>query len=452
MNKSPKLLILLGVSALILFFGIIWNSHHKKSVSTTNATKEQAAFDVASGDTNNEVLRSIVAQQNQFAKTIRNHNAEIARLAKQIHATEHDDIAALSHKVAQIKQNIDDRVQHQLDSHQSTDTQTQAAYQLGEEQQHQSQSQMIGTVSDISNEKSDTADATDSIKHITSDNILPSDNSNWQQQDGQSKQNTPIPFYTVPDGSTIGNVVLMSPLIAEVPVSGQLKMPAFPFKAIISHAQTAEMFSANGIPLPDNLSGTILQGYSVGDMSLSCARAYVTKILFVFNDGHFQVYPKNDKQTQDNQSIYPSHSLGYLSDQYNNPCISGRYITNAPQVITSLTAFGTVAGIGGALAQSQTQTFTSQLTSTTSHVFNGNLGKYAAGMGLGQGAQDALAWYKSRVNDIFDAVFVPSSINNAPTQLVFNITQTIPINLDKNARTLQYDHNTQISATDHSFE
>ena len=65
MNKSPKLLIVLGIFSLILIFGFIWASLSSKSQYKENVSSIQSnkTFDVASGDTNNEVLKSIIAKQ-----------------------------------------------------------------------------------------------------------------------------------------------------------------------------------------------------------------------------------------------------------------------------------------------------------------------------------------------------------------------------------------------------
>ena len=181
----------------------------------------------------------------------------------------------------------------------------------------------------------------------------------------------------------------------------------------------------------------------MGNMTMSCARAYVTKALFVFNDGHFMIYPQKD-QNQGATDLYPRNALGYLSDPYGNTCILGKYITDAPKVLGSIIAITTAGGIGEAVAEAQTSTMTDASQSTS--IISGDVGKYAAGAALGNASQQVLNWYLNRVGDVFDAVYIPDTENHQPKRLVFNVTNTIPIDLDKNGRTLQYENFQELSA------
>jgi homoserine acetyltransferase len=52
---------------------------------------------------------------------------------------------------------------------------------------------------------------------------------------------------------------------------------------------------------------------------------------------------------------------------------------------------------------------------------------------LAGGSQAALNFYQQRVADVFDAIFLPSSTNHQPTELVFNVQQTIAIKYDPKA-------------------
>lgn len=462
MNKNPKLLILLGAIALILIVGFLWVGHSASVKPKQVSVTHQQAFDVASGDTNNEVLKSIVAKQQALAaknKALEKLNTQLQEKNQQKDQSQLQALrASLLSQIQSVKVALNTVQSHQRDSV-STQAMTSKTdrYPVGADQQGSSvgntRQSMITTVPDLSASVSPSqasgsqATAQGVLNKATARSVLlPHD----QRSDSQKKKS---PRYTVPDGSTVSNVRLLSPLLGEVPVNGQLKTPAFPFKAIISTQDTAQMFAANGIPLPRGLAGTVLQGYSVGNMSLGCARAYVMKILFVFHDGHFVVYPNDSSQRGNSATqVYPHDAIGYLSNPYNNPCINGKYLTDAPKVIASLMAFGTAAGVGGAIAQSQTQTLTNISQGTTGTIFNGNLGQYAAGVGIGEGAKAALKWYSDRVGNITDAVFVPSTLHGRPRQLIFNVTQTLPIDLNFTGRTLAYEQANHLSATDTSFE
>ncbi len=456
MNRNPKLLIVLGVLSVLLIAGFLWMSAGSSATTHTREAKNtHAPFDVASGDTNNEVLGRIIAQQ----KALQTKNAQQASLIHQLQRTNASQAreqltktkAALEQQIAALKTSLAEQMNTLVQRAKTSSGKSNSAlenYTVGQGQT-KSHSHMITSVPDFSltpvkGEASGAMKSHDTGS-VSSAPTLPSD-----QDKTLAQQKAAVPVYTVPDGSTVANVALLSPLIGEVPVNGSLQAPAFPFKAMLSYHQTQQMFAANGIPLPTGLAGTILQGYSVGSMSLGCARPYVTKLLFVFKDGHFVVFPKKTSSGNATQ-VYPKNALGYLSDAYNNPCINGRYMTDAPKVIASFMALGAAQGAGGAIAQAQTQTLTNIAQGTAGTVFNGNLGKYAAGLAVNEGAKDATAWYKARVNTIFDAVFVPSTENGRARRLIFNVTQTIPIDLNHQGRLLHHERFSDGSTTDHSL-
>lgn len=446
MSQSPKLLIALGVIALILIIGFFHaGSGSHPSNNSNTPTQSHKTFDIASGDTNNEVLKSIVARQqseDQTEKKLIDENKKLESENNTLKEKGIDDLKQyVETQVNAAKIDLSSKIQAVSEStSQNKKPNDKLEYAVNTDQ---NTVHVITTISDLS--------------QISDNNINTDLNKNTQLKNNINENTSPLPsdqhnstlrgnitsYYTIPDGATVGNVILLSPLVGEVPVSGQLLSPAFPFKALISYQDTKEMFAANSIPLPRNISGTILQGYSVGDMSLGCTRNYVMKILFVFKDGHYVVFPK-DSDSQNNNSatqVYPANSIGYLSDPYNNPCISGKYITDAPKVIASLAVFGAASGAGAAIAQAQMQTYTSMSQGTSGSIVNGNLAKYAGGGALNDGSKAALAWYQARINNIFDVVFVPSTSKGMPRQLIFNITQTIPIDLNHNKRTLNHENN-----------
>lgn len=251
-----------------------------------------------------------------------------------------------------------------------------------------------------------------------------------------------IPFYTIPAGSDLGHTTLLSALIGEVPSEGKLMQPLFPFSAIISRG---DLMAANGVPLPLNISGMKINGYAIGVGSfldnISCVRAYATSALFVFDDGHFVTVGK--EQMSGTAEMINNESLGYLTTAYGNPCIKGKYITNAPQVLAAMMGAGGVQGIGAAISQWQTTTMASVQGATTTPT--GSFGKYALGGALSEGSVKASDWLEKRIQGSFDMVFVPASIGNRPNQVSFHLTQTINLDKEQNGRVLDYgnaQHNT----------
>src|SRR3990167_6944818 len=409
--KKPKTLAAIAIFGLILiicFFKTV--DHSQSKVQKNEHIKSHQPFDVASGDTNNEVLKSIVARQQAEDSLNKKLIDENKKLELQNSTLQQKDLTKIKNYVQQQINSKESQLNQSQDNSNLSDHEKKSKsnnkleYPVNNSAESTvKQDQVITSVPDLSSSSQLSTTTLTTTKSAVSKESLQSNLSPLPSDSiSSTKSKKTIPYYTIPDGATAGNAVLLSPLVGEVPVNGQLLSPAFPFKAIISYRDTKNMFAANGVPLPTGISGTILQGYSVGDMSLGCARAYVMKILFVFHDGHYVVFPKRHRDSKSATQVYPNNSIGYLSDAYNNSCISGKYITDAPKVIASLAFFGGAAGAGGAIAQSQTQTIANFSTGTAGTIINGNLAKYAGGIALGEGSKAALAWYQARINGITD--------------------------------------------------
>ena len=252
-----------------------------------------------------------------------------------------------------------------------------------------------------------------------------------------------IPWYTIPAGADLGNTTLMSALIGEVPNEGKLMQPLFPFTAIISRG---DLMASNGVPLPPDISGMKVSGYAIGVGSflddISCVRAYVTSALFTFQDGHFVTVGQEEmKNTTD---LVNNESLGYLTTPYGNPCIHGKYFTNAPRVLGAMMAAGGAQGVGTAISQWQMTYFAG--TNGVVGAPTGSFAPFAAGNALAEGSTKAADWLEKRIQGSFDMVFVPAStpvrVGNMcryrPNRVSLHITKTIKIDKQTNGRVLDY--------------
>lgn len=265
----------------------------------------------------------------------------------------------------------------------------------------------------------------------------------------KTKEKKSLPYYTIPAGSDLGHTTLLSALIGEVPVEGKLMQPLFPFSAIINRG---DLMAANGIPLPSHISGMKINGYAIGVGSfldnISCARAYVTSALFVFDDGHFVTVGK--EQMNGTAEMINNESLGYLTTAFGNPCIKGQYFTNAPRVLTAMVAADGMKGFGNALSQWQ-MTYSANGNGTTATP-TGSMGNHALGGALSQGSVKAADWLEKRIEGSFDMVFVPASVaypsGYRPNQFSFHVTQTINLDKELKGRVLDYGHSQQ---TTHDF-
>lgn len=261
-----------------------------------------------------------------------------------------------------------------------------------------------------------------------------------------SKTPDKIAYYTIPAGSDLNKVTLLSALIGEVPSDGKLMQPLFPFSAIISRG---DLMASNGIALPQDIAGMKVSGYAIGVGSfldnISCVRAYVTAALFTFQDGHFATI--GSEQMTNTTDLVNNESLGYLTNSYGNPCIHGTYFTNAPRVLAAMMASGGMQGLGNAISQWQ-MSYTNNANGASSSP-TGSFLPFAGGNALSEGTIKASDWLEKRIQGSFDMVFVPAANNNHPNQVTLHITQTLKVDKELNGRTLNhanqqtafYDHN-----------
>ena len=240
------------------------------------------------------------------------------------------------------------------------------------------------------------------------------------------KKSAGIPYYTIPSGATLAGSVTMSALIGRVPVNGVIKSP-YPFKMIIGGNNMA----ANGHHIPGIL-GAIIQGYTVGDMALSCVKGYITTITFIFPDG--TISTTKVSASSDGSSLGFNNSLGYISEPNGNPCFSGKFYTNAPRYLATMMTLGALNVGGSAYQQAQQTTMTNAVGGTTSSL-TGSVGKAMLGGAIQGGTEQVMNWYTEREKNSFDAVYVASG-----KKAVINISTQIDINYNRAGRKISYEH------------
>ncbi len=451
-QKNPKLMIALAALGVVVFFGFVYEiSHSSPSQATATQTTNPNSvsnYDLESGDTNTEVLNTVVANQKQLEADNQALTTKNQQLEQQAQLNESQQMNQVKSSLTEQLNELASELNNQRSSLNSADHTSQAnqnaGYAINGGSAFNSLAQpgggVIGTIDDISQAFASPATqggGNNSVSAIYGTNqsqqqnssvapSLPSDNSNSQSQ------NQPKLMYSIPDGSTIGSVYMMTATLAEVPVSGRLVAPAWPFKAIVGRD---DLMGTNSQMLPPQIAGAIIQGHAIGNMGLGCANLYVDKITYTFNDGHFWVYP-NDSATQNSNNgtqVYPSNTLGYLALPDGTQCINGLYLTDAPKVLANLTLLGAASNAGNVMANHQISTVSNAFTGQTGTNITGSAGKLFGWSALAGGSTAALNYYQQRVSDIFDAIFLPSSTNHQPTKLIFNVQQTIPIDYDPNS-------------------
>ena len=250
-----------------------------------------------------------------------------------------------------------------------------------------------------------------------------------------------IPYFTIPENGTLAGVTAMTSIIGRVPIDGRVTDP-MQFKAVVGRDNLA----ANGFELPGDLAGMIVTGIAIGDMALSCNEGRVRSVTFVFNDGTVRTVSSRSRNSGViNRSSGSSNQgdLGFISDLHGNPCIPGKFVTNAPAYLTDIIGLKSLGVAGQAFADAQRTTRANNDGSYSSTV-TGNTNDYALGQAVSGATDEVTRWMLQRLKSSFDAVISPSGL-----QMVVHLDQEIKIDKVVNARKLVHRQQTQVSQGGH---
>jgi len=241
--------------------------------------------------------------------------------------------------------------------------------------------------------------------------------------------------YTLPQNSTLMGSVSMSALIGRIPIDGTVNDP-YPFKVLIG----PENLTANGIDLPD-VAGAVASGTASGDWTLSCVRGQIQSLTFVFNDGTVRTLPAPAEELNGNQSSGQNSGsqqtirggLGWISDPYGIPCISGERKSNASQYIGSQVLI-TAAGAGAASLIKSDGNGTSVIATPGGTVSTtGISGAEAMGKIIGQGVNDISSWVNKLYGQAFAAVYVQPG-----AKVAIHLDQQLAIDYELKGRKVDY--------------
>lgn len=237
-----------------------------------------------------------------------------------------------------------------------------------------------------------------------------------------------VPVYTVPANSTLMGSVAMTALIGRIPVDGTVEDP-YPFKVLVG----PDNLTANGIDLP-NVAGAVMSGTASGDWTLSCVRGRITSVTFVFQDGTVRTVPGTSGAGSNGEAA-AERDLGWISDSYGIPCVSGARRSNARQYLSSQMLI-TAAGAGAAsLIRSQNGNFSYVAGSNgTSLGTVGISGNEAMGRILSGGVEEMSQWVNKLYGQAFAAIYVPPGAHVA-----VHIVRPINIDYDPNGRRVHYE-------------
>ena len=247
------------------------------------------------------------------------------------------------------------------------------------------------------------------------------------------------PYYTIPENATLTRATAMTTLVGRVPIDGRVQDP-MQFKLVIGR----ENLAASGQYLPDDISGIIVSGIAVGDMALSCTEGLIQSLTFVFDDGTIRTVSQRSNGASSGlgagssgggMALASASKLGWISDEFGNPCVPGKFVTNAPAYLTDVVGAKALSTAGAAIAAAQTTTVNgaSALGSTTTSTVTGSVGKNVLGKVASSGSDELVNWLTKRLNNSFDAVVV-----RAGTRVAVHIEQSISIDKEPEGRKLDY--------------
>lgn len=228
------------------------------------------------------------------------------------------------------------------------------------------------------------------------------------------------PYFTIPENATLVGVQAMTSIIGRVPIDGRVTDP-MQFKALIGRDNLA----ANGWEMPDDLSGIIVTGTAIGDMALSCSEGKIRSLTFVFNDGTIRTVSSRGRAGGGGGG--GGGDMGFISDVHGNPCIIGKFVTNAPRYLADIVGLKTLGVAGQAYAKAQQSITTGIDGHTNSTVVDTN--KYVLGQAVSGATDEVTAWMLSRLKNSFDAVVTPSG-----ETLVVHMDQEVRLDKIANAR------------------
>jgi integrating conjugative element protein (TIGR03752 family) len=235
-------------------------------------------------------------------------------------------------------------------------------------------------------------------------------------------------FFTLPENSTLVGVKAMTAIIGRVPIDGRVTDP-MQFKLIVGR----ENLAANGWELPEDIAGMILSGVAIGDMALSCSEGKIRSATFVFNDGAIRTVSSRGRGS----AAGSGGDLGYISDPRGNPCIVGKFVTNAPAYLTDIIGAKTLGVAGQAYADAAKLVTQNALGSTTTQITDTS--RFVLGQAVSGATDEFTAWLLSRLKNSFDAVVTPSG-----NEVVVHLDQEL--RLDKAAMPRKLTHRAQTTS------
>jgi len=446
MTAQPKnllkyIVIVIGFIGLVVLLKSVFTPHKSKSTKLPVKSTLTSVADTASGDTSNETLKAISAQIHQVSEQNKQIIARDNKLQQETQQMVQREIQTQMQQINQQAQRAQNATSKTTDTTTTNkNTVASAQYPIGENTNSASSVSSTATdlhltwVDDMQNSLSSLTNTAPNSLHPSAGKEASSNHYPVSVMTAHQKNtddtNKPIPRYTIPANSVLANTTTMTGLIGRIPIDGVVRDP-YSFLLIVGPKNLA----ANNTYMPD-VAEVMVSGTATGDMALSCVRGTITSLTFVFQDGTISTYPKSDKDNKEGQG----NTLGYLADTHGNPCINGKFYTNAPEYLTGTVLLGGAKGAAGAFSAEQTTSSTNAFGGQTSSV-TGSSSKYVLGQAGMDAASQAQQWWNQREKNSFDAVYVApiDESTGGPREIALIVTQEIPIDYNPVGRKVAYD-------------
>jgi hypothetical protein len=393
MINKKMMVVVFGVGIFFMAGKVLTRSHKNNDV-VVSQHKEQK--DIAMMDTPVEMIKKISAEAEKQSKInsvlLKNAEKERALFEQKIQSIELE----VGRKLDAIKEDIKQKNQEQADS-------KAGHVHLIAPEPTNGQNYPISKQSDFRKVEW-ISDQSDYIE-----------THNYVDETFKATEVDATPYLTIPKNATLMDAVTMTALVGRIPVNGRVVSP-YPFKTIIGK----ENLASNGLDIPE-LEGIVASGVATGDMQLACVRGDIHSLTFTFKDGTISTTTKDSEQ-----------GLGYISTPNGNPCVNGKFYTNAHSFLAGQTALAGLEGASAALAESQMTRQADTAGGNTSFL-TGSIGRFMGGKASEKGVSSVQQWMLDRQNDSFDAIYVASG-----QPIVLNVTSEINIDYKHKGRKVRY--------------
>lgn len=246
-------------------------------------------------------------------------------------------------------------------------------------------------------------------------------------------------YFTLPDLSALTGGISTTSLIGKV-YTGEIKDP-WPFKIQVARAN----LTANFRDLPSEIEGMIFEGFAVGDWSLSCVKGHILAATFVFEDGTVSTTYGTDTASRPKEANTIENTIGYISDDYGNPCIKGAKHSDVGRYVGQRFLAGAIEGYAGALADAETtrqENVNNDGSTSLTRTVTGDIEKFASANAVRNGAEDLSEVVRERHQQVTDLIYAPSG-----SRVSVHLQQEIHIDKRPNARKVRYSRGEYVNAT-----